>query len=341
MASRMPVVSEQAVHQRVREDSHSGVPLRVHLVEQPVASDQRDTPNDDEPDRSTHGELDERSAPTRRDRQGRGDQHRDQDQKEDQEPLGGIERLLQAPSGPGCRRRGSGRSCPAGRSRAPARAWRSGCSGRRPVRTSGGSRRGRRDRSETFSIEASARFTSGTRLRRTFPSASDTVSLSPRMIASTCVCTKRLASTQNVSKASLSNDLQDLFLHEPVERVGQRSREQGRPLADRRERVRDHLLDVEGREHLVRQPGCDRLLNRGVVRERRHRRHVPIGVQDGSGTPHRRHADREHDHGEDDQDRRQDPPHAMTLRCLQGLDTRFQFLPLRFQPFDLGLELFG
>jgi hypothetical protein len=31
----------------------------------------------------------------------------------------------------------------------------------------------------------------------------------------------------------------------------------------------------------------------------------------------------------------------MTLRCLQGLDTRFQFLPLRFQPFDLGLELFG
>ena len=35
------------------------------------------------------------------------------------------------------------------------------------------------------------------------PSASDTVSLSPRKTASTCVCTKRLASTQNVSKASL------------------------------------------------------------------------------------------------------------------------------------------
>ena len=42
-------------------------------------------------------------------------------------------------------------------------------------------------------------------------------------------------------------------------------------------------------------------LDRGVVRERRDRRHVPIGVQDGPSTPCRRHGD-----GEDD-DRRARP----------------------------------
>ena len=87
--------------------------------------DDRDPPDDDEPDRRARRELDQRSAPTRRDQQARRHQDRDQEQEQEQQPLEHVEGLLQRrqvlrvvdddlPVG----RRG-------GRCRAPARASRS------------------------------------------------------------------------------------------------------------------------------------------------------------------------------------------------------------------------
>ena len=83
------------------------------------------------------------------------------------------------------------------------------------------------------------------------------------------------------------------------------------------------VLDVERDERFLRDRARQVLLDRGVARERRHRLHVSLGVEDRPSSPESGHGDGEAEHGEDEHDRREDgadlPPACGPV--LELLDT--------------------